>query len=63
MPNQKRCKKCNTPIDDGELCSVCQIRGPKVEGMTREEMRLGLERGKDACKNATYEAHHPEYFK
>lgn len=59
MPNQKRCKRCNKPIDDGELCSICQVRGHKVERMTNEELRLAYKQGEDLCKKATYEYHHP----
>jgi len=47
MGEQKRCKKCNDPIDgDGEYCSGCRIipRQPK-EGWTRGEMKESIRQG------------------
>lgn len=50
--SKKRCEKCNKPIDDGKLCTICQYNDfePK-RAFTREEMKLGHERAKDMCKD------------
>ena len=38
MGEQRRCKQCNAPIDEGNLCSGCRMSGlPKVEKWTKAD--------------------------
>ena len=64
MPNDKRCKKCNKTIDEGELCPACQIKPIFKERLTSSElkemhrqgdiMRLDMrDKMKDFMKNET----------
>lgn len=60
MPNDKRCEKCNKPIDEGKLCSVCQIKPMFKEGLSSSELKEMYRQGdimrvdmRDRMKNET----------
>ena len=55
--SKKRCEICNKPIDDGKLCSMCQIDGLKPMRDYDIEVRL------KALRSAPDHIYSPDYLR